>query len=82
MKWRLAFLFFVQHGRDFEIVCSSFEASESLLKMAYYEMFINRKKTKKNKPRQVLDDLKTKDKSSNSKAVRGKYVVASSLLIM
>ena len=45
-------------------------------------MFINRKKTKKNKPRQVLDDLKTKDKSSNSKAVRGNYVVVSFLLIM
>ena len=44
MKWRLAFLFFVQHGRDFEIVCSSFEASESLLKVAYQELFIDKKK--------------------------------------
>ena len=56
MKWRLAFLFFVQHGRDFEIVCSSFEASESLLKVAYQELFIDKKK-KNNKPRQVLERL-------------------------
>ena len=58
MTWRLAFLFFVQHGRAFEIVCEFILSKRKPLKMAYCEMFINRKKTKKNKPRQVLDDLK------------------------
>ena len=57
MKWRLAFLFFVQHGRDFEIVCSSFEASESLLKVAYQELFIDKKKKTINRDK-FLNDLK------------------------
>ena len=69
MKWRLAFLFFVQHGRDFEIVCSSFEASESLLKVAYQELFIDKKKKTINRDK-FLNDLKIQDKSSNSKAVQ------------
>ena len=81
MKWRLAFLFFVQHGRDFEIVCSSLEASESLLKVAYQELFIDKKKKTINRDK-FLSDLKIQDKSSNSKAVRGKCVVVSFLLIM
>ena len=57
MTWRLAFLFFVQHGRDFEIVCSSFEASESLLKVAYQELFIDKKKKTINRDK-FLNDLK------------------------
>ena len=57
MKWRLAFLFFVQHGRDFEIVYSSFEASESLLKVAYQELFIDKKKKTINRDK-FLNDLK------------------------
>ena len=56
MKWRLAFLFFVQHGRDFEIFCSSFEVSESLLKVAYQELFIDKKKKTINRDK-FLNDL-------------------------
>ena len=46
-------------------------------------MFINKKKKKKNKPRQVLERLENQGQIlEQSKAVRGKYVVVSFLLIM
>ena len=43
-------------GAILKFFASLFQASESLLKMAYWELFIDKKK-KKNKPRQVLERL-------------------------
>ena len=72
---------FVQHGRDFEIVCEFVLSKWKPLKMDYKEMFINKKK-KKTKPRQVLERLENLGQiSSNSKAVRGKAEASMSLFL-